>query len=663
MIETLRGVAMVIAALAPPAVAVFRHSSRGLRLSERVLLATALAPFALAAPALLLALIVRLPVDWSLWQSEFIWIVAALWPRSRPAAGHPASPPEPLPERGHGFPSIAALASAVLAAVLVAGVSLSVPMVRTWSDAWFHAAAALEVVRRGVPPQDPNFAGVPFHYPWAYHFILAMLGTGARLSPFHVMALANAWAAFVTVLGAAQLAYRTFGRGAAAWAGPIALLGLNPLGWLYWVLHGAVGETRGLYGMIAELGSTNGAAMGLSLVFPPWHASMLNRFWTGTALTPAIALGVATAWSVARALDRPSRAAWLRTLLLALALFAIHPAYAAFAVASIGLAVAACGLAGERRGAGLALVGALGLATLAGVAWIRTCGVPGAVTAVHLGLYTRNLWSLLLSVGPWWLVAAPGFVVAWRGGPAGRFALAAAAAAVAMASVVVLPETNSDKLLYLAWVSLAPLAAAGVVAWSDRLRLPAVARLTLLTGLILPTAGLYTIGTASDRRSTGVLIRGDTPATRQLPLVTGQENAGYRLMRDQLPVDAVLIERERPTVNEPIAVLGERRVFCGSLDVYLSNHFHGGGATSPDMMALIDEFQVRRSIQRNLFADADLSPTQSLYLTQFAMPLYLIVRRSEVGDRVWEGFRRRPEWDEMLANEEVRLYRYTRQPS
>jgi hypothetical protein len=661
--ETLRGVAIVIAALAPPAVAVFRHPGRGLRLTERVLLAVALAPFALALPALALALFVRLPVDWCLWQSEFIWIVAALWPRSRPGPVPQVAPPEPLPERGHGFPSVAALSSALLAALLVAGVSLSVPMVRMWSDAWFHAAATLEVALRGVPPQDPNFAGVSFYYPWAYHFVLAMLGAGGKLSPFHTMALANAWAAFVTVLAAAQLAYRAFGRGAALWAGAIALLGLNPLGWLFWVLHGSVGEYRGPVTMIAQLASTNGAATGLSHLFPPWHASMLNRFWTGTALTPAIALGVATAWSTARALERPSRAAWLRTVLLALALFAIHPAYAAFAVASIGLGVASGGLAGDRRGASLALLGALGIASAAGLAWIRACGVPGATTAVHLGLYTRNLWSLLLAVGPWWVVAAPGFVVAWRAGPAGRFTLGAAVAAVAMSITVVLPEANSDKLFYFAWMSLAPLAAIGFVWWGDRLRLPAVARLALLTALIVPTAGLYTIGTASDRRSPGVLVRGDTPAARQRPLATGAENGGYRFMRERLPADAVVIESPRPTVNEPVPVLGERRVFCGSLDVYLSNHFHGGGARSGDLRALIEEFQVRRGIQLSLFADGELSPVQSLYLTEFAMPLYLMVRREEVSDAVWEGFRARPEWDELLANEQIRLYRFTPQPS
>ncbi len=659
--ETLRGLGVVIAVLVPPAVAVFRHPGRGLRLTERFLLATTLAPFALAAPALVLALFVRLPLDTCLWQSEFIWIVAALWPRSAP--GSQAPPPEPLPERGHGFPSVVALTSALLATLLVSGVALSVPMVRMWSDAWFHAAATLEVARRGVPPQDPNFAGVPLYYAWVYHFLLALLGTAGRLSPFHTMALINAWAAFVTVLAAAQLAYRAFGRGAAVWVGAIVVLGLDPLGWCYWLIRGAVGETRGLMAAIADFASTNGAANGLAWMFPPWHVSLLNRFWTGTALTPAIALGIATAWSVARALDRPSRAAWLMTLLLALALFAIHPAYAAFAVVSICVGTVAAVAAGKRRGAGFALLGALALATAAGAAWIRACSVPGTTTAVHLGIYSRNLWSLLLAIGPWWVVVAPALITAWRGGAAGRFTLAAAVAAVGIAVMVVLPEYNSDKFFYLVWVSLAPLATAGVVWWGDRMRLPTVARLALLTALILPTAGLYAIGTASDRRSPGMLIRGDAPAARQLPLATGPENGVYRFMRERLPVDAVVIELPRPTVNEPVPVLGERRVFCGSLDVYLSNHFDGGQARSRDMLALMEEFQVRRGIQRTLFADGQLNETQALYLEGFDMPLYLLLRRGEVSDAVWEGFRRRSQWDEEIANEEVRLYRFTRPTS
>ena len=76
--DTVRGVVMALAALLPPGLAVFRHPGRGLRLTERLLLAVALGPFALAAPALLLGWVLRLPVDWALWQSEFLWVVAAL---------------------------------------------------------------------------------------------------------------------------------------------------------------------------------------------------------------------------------------------------------------------------------------------------------------------------------------------------------------------------------------------------------------------------------------------------------------------------------------------------------------------------------------------------------------------------------------------------------
>jgi hypothetical protein len=665
---TLRGVAMFLVALAPPGVAVFRHPGRGMRLTERFLLALALAPTALTAPALVLALALHLPPDWCLWQSEFLWIVAALWPRSAPKARAPAAAAdlstvpapgaaaEPLPERGHGFPSIAALTCAGLAALLVACVSLPVPMVRMWSDAWFHAAATIEVARHGIPPQDPNFAGIPLYYPWIFHFLIAMIGAATRLSPFHSMALLNAWSAAVTVLAVAQLTYRAFGRAPAQWAGAIVVLGLDPFGWLLWLVRGMVGETTGLMKMIGGLATTNGATTSLSWLFPPSHLSLLNRFWTGTALTPAIALGIASAWSAARALERPTRGAWLRTLALLVSLFAMHPAYGVFAagVVALGLVPALR----ERPGAGWAQLAACVLAVAAGLAWAHLCSPPGTTPGLRIGLYRPNLWSLLISIGPWWLIAAPSFRAARRGGAVQRLAAAGALAAAFMALFVVLPQLNTEKLFYLAWVSLVPLAAAGFVWWADRLRLPAIARVAVLAALVLPTAGLYAIGTASDRRSPGVLVRGDTPATRQMPLATGPEAAGYKFMRAQLPRDAVVIESARPTVNEPVPVLGERRVFCGSLNVYLSNHFGADQAPGRELLALRDEFYVRRSIQESLFRDAALNQTQSLYLEGFSQPLYLLIRRREVQDPIWEGFRRRAEWSEMLANEEIRLYRY-----
>lgn len=663
-IEELRAAVMMIAALTAPAVAVFRHLGQGLRPTERFLLGAALAPLALAIPALPLALFVGLPVGWCLWPSEFIWTVVALWPRmARGTPASPAAPSEPLPERGQGFPAIAAIGSAIGAIILIAGVSLSVPFVRMWSDAWFHAAAAIEITIRGVPPQDPNFAGVPLYYPWFFHFLIALLGAVSGASAFHQMALINAWSAVVLVLAAAQLTYRAFGRSAAIWVGAIVVIGLDPFGWTFGLLTAMVGETTGFSRWLEGIGTGSGAMTLLSFRFPPSHVSLLNRFWTGTALTPAIALGVASAWSVARALERPSRGAWVRTLGLTLAGFAFHPAYTAIAGGCLAAGIGWVMFTGGRRGAGIAMLAALGLALAAAIPYVQACSVPGATTAVKLGIYQRNLFSLLLGVGPWWLIAAPALRAARGGGPAGRFTVAAAVVAVTCALVVVLPEVNSDKLFYLAWVMLAPLAAAGWVWWADRLRLPAIARVALLAALIVPSAGLYTFGTAVDPRSPGILVRGETPITRRMPLMTNGEREGYSYLRTSLPDDAVVIEKPRPTVNEPVAVLGELPVFCGSLDVYLSNHFDDGRAEGRAMMALMEEFGVRRGIQHALFDSGVLDDSQRQYLTGFSAPLYLLIRRSEVSDAVWNGFRAQPAWSEQFANDEMRVFRFRLPPS
>lgn len=658
-IEELRATALMAAALTPPAVAAFRHFGTGLRLTERVLLGLALAPLALALPALGLALVVDLPVGWCLWPSEFIWTVVALWPRGKGGAAEPGVG-EPLPERGQGFPAIAAITTALGAAALVGIVALSVPFVRMWSDAWFHAAAATEITVRGVPPQDPNFAGIPLYYPWFFHFLIALLGALTGGTAFDQMALINVWSAVVLVLAAAQLSHRAFGRPAAMWVGTIVVLGMDPFGWLYMIGRAMVGETRGLADVITGLGTSNGALVQLSYKFPPWHVSLLDRFWTGTAHTPAIALGVASSWSVARSLERPSRAATLRTLALMLAALAFHPAYAAIAGACIAAGVAWVMFTEERRGAGLAALAALALAAALSVPYVRICSVPGAVTGARLGLYHRNLWSFVLAVGPWWLVAAPVLGAVRRGSATARFCAAAAATAVIGALVIVLPEFNSDKLFYLAWVSLAPLLAAGWVWWGNRLRLPTMARVTLLAALIVPTPGLYTLGAALDSRSPGVLIRGDTPETRNLPLATPAEQEGYRFLRERVPDDAVVIESPRPTVNEPVPVLGERPVFCGSLDVYLSNHFDNGRTADRAMLALREEFGVRRGIQHTLFSSGELDDQQRQYLRGFSAPIYLLVRRREVADPVWYGFGTQVAWVEEFANEEMRLYRFRR---
>src|SRR5262245_17935199 len=651
-IEELRAVALLVAVLAPPAVAVFRHLGHGLRLTERFLLAWALAPVGLAVPALALVGTVHLPLRWCVWQSVFLWAVAGLWPRSAPP---PTAPTEPLPERGQGFPSVAAGVTALGAALLVGTVSLSVPLVQMWGEAWLHGATVTELAIRGVPPQDPNFAGVPLYQDWFFHFIVSLLAIVSVLSVFAQMTMVNVWAVVVLVLAVAQLAYRAFGRAAATWAGVIAVLGLDPFGWMFWIARGASGEGGGLSPWFALLATTDDAAAALSYRFPLAHVSLLDRFWSGAAATPAIALGAAVAWSAARAIDRPSAGAWWRTLALAVTLAVIHPVYATCALAGLALGLALPGGAGGRRAMGLAL--GLGIAIGAAIVYALASGVPGAGARVRLGLNAGNLWSMLLAIGPWWIVAAPAAGGAWRGEGPSRFVAAAAAVLSLVALVVALPDASSERLFDLAWMGWVPLVAGGVAWWGDRLRLPAVARLVLVTALVVPTTGLYVLATTHDPRSPGVLIRGDLPDTRRKPLTTPDEGDAYLYMRESLPRDAVVIERPRPTVNEPIPVLGERRVFCGALDVYRPDIF-GEGAHGRVVQALREEFQVRRDIQSTLFQRGELEEQERLYLAGFSAPVFLVVRRSEVADRIWEGFRGQIDWTEEFSNQEVRLYQY-----
>ena len=78
-IEQLREAGILVLALAAPGIAVFRHLGRGLRLTERVMLGLALAPFVLGLPALALTRLAHLTLARSLWPAEFIWMVAAAW--------------------------------------------------------------------------------------------------------------------------------------------------------------------------------------------------------------------------------------------------------------------------------------------------------------------------------------------------------------------------------------------------------------------------------------------------------------------------------------------------------------------------------------------------------------------------------------------------------
>jgi hypothetical protein len=677
----------LLAVLLVPAIGLARHLAPRRPLLTRVLIGLTLAPLAGCLPALGLAALTRMPLATAISLITFVWVVVAGLELSKKSDTEP---------REGTNPGAWSAVVAILAVVLVALPPLLIPFVRYWSDAWFHAAAAIEIAERGFPPHDPNFAGIPFYYPWFFHGMLAILMRVSGLSPFALQMVFNVWAAAVLVLGAAHLGSLMAGRGAAAWAGAIALLGLNPFGWAMWLARGLVGDDHDLGRFWQELGSTNGAMSRLAFGgFPDVQASLLNRFWTGTALTPAIAVSLALAWSVADALERPGRGAWLRTFLIGCALVAFHPAYGVMVIAACMVGLVASLKFGMRRVA-LTGMGVLCAVVVVAIPYVRACTIPGTQNALQLGVYLPNLWSIAAAMGPWWLFALFGMEPARRSGVAGSFVLATLSGAIMMALFLILPERNSEKIAYLVWTLLAPVAAAGVAVRRERGRKlrPLAVPIALL--LMLPTSFLFVSGILRENRSPGVLFRDDylNPSARAMPLVTPDEAAAYRDVSTITPKNAVVIERRHLIVNESMPVLAGRAAFCGSIDVYLANHFGGvpwglqletedlpgirnlrafwsepgtgfviphravlDPPDSPAYRALREEFLVRRGIQFALFRDGGgLTVQQTAYLDHFGAPIYMSLRSWEEPVQMWDRFENDPLWGHLVHGKDIRVY-------
>lgn len=680
----------LLSVLLIPAIALARRLAPRRPFLTRALVGLAIAPVAGCLPALALAALTRMPLATAVSLVTFVWVVVAGWQLSAKSDGAP---------REGTNPGVWAGVIAVLAMILVALPPLLIPFVRYWSDAWFHAGTAIEIAERGMPPQDPSFAGIPFYYPWLYHGMIAVLMKVSGLSPFAIEMVFNVWAAGVMVLAVAHVASLIGGRVAATWAGAIALLGLNPLGWAMFLARALIGSDRDLGRFWAELGSTNGAMARLAFGgFPDVQSSLLNRFWTGTALTPAIALAAALAWSVADALERPGRMTWIRTFLIGAAMVAFHPAYGVIAVAACMVGLVASAKFGMRR---IAVIGSivLALVVLAAAPYVRACTIPGTTMAMRPGLYLPNLWSMAAAMGAWWIFVLFGIEPARRAGVAGSFVLAALSAAIVMALFVVLPERNSEKIAYLTWTLLAPVAAAGVANRSETGRKLRPLAIPLALALMLPTSFLFVSGILREHRSPGVLFRDDYahPQAAGMPLVTPGEAEAYRVLKTGTDANSVMIERRHLIVNESMPVLAARRAFCGSIDVYLANHFGGVpwglALETEDLPGIVnvrrfwaqtastgfvvpfravldsphgdaygtirDEFLVRRGIQLALFRDGGkLSDLQRTYLDNFGAPLYLVVRHWEESEDNWIRFDKDSAWIPRFKNDEIKIYRW-----
>ena len=514
--------------------------------------------------------------------------------------------------------------------------------IRVRSDTWIHAGIAWEIALRGVPPQDPRFAGLPLNYVWFYNLFVALC-TSIRPggSPFTVMCVANVvWIATLVWLGwqLAWLVWRE--RGAARAALPLLLTGLNAgalVLWPLWFVRAFFGETRGMAEVRRVIAGAHWNTIEVLYSLPAPFAWMVNswdKYMVGTALGYGYLLMLVSLWAGARWLAEPGHPAklgpgrpegalpaWRWLVVAGLAAAGMMLFHSVVGLSAIPVLVAACALLSflAWRGAldlppsrplALALASLVGLAA----AWPYFHSIFSGWSPERLGVENHYLhigWQM-----PWTLFTSCGLtaVAAWPGvrralaerRVAATWLVAWTAGMVGFALVVHLPLDNETKFVWQVFAPLAVLGGAGLPAlltgWRRRLGTPLAGALVACC-FALPSVLL--LGGYLADRSFAI-----APETQRAP----GEDSLYAWVRARTPVGAVFVDEG---FRDVLNVEGRRRLLLGT-------------TSGPDKAAFpLGALLRRRAVMADLYGPvADLAGDAAL-LDSLGAPVYVLYRASD----------------------------------
>lgn len=528
--------------------------------------------------------------------------------------------------RGDRFAWGWALAAAAFAALPM----LVSEWARVRSDGWVHAGIVYEILERGMPPQDPRFAGLGLNYVWFYNLFLALLGAlRPEPTPFTHMVVANVvWIATLVWMthALAWSVHRT--REAARGALPIVLTGLNAgalLLWPLWLLRATRGEVRGWAEVerIAAAADWNGVGVMHQLSAPfAWMVNAWDKFMVGTALGYAYLLMLLSLWASVRWLGDESRSgAWRWLVVVGAAASGMMLFHSVVGLSAGPVAIGASllvallaqrGLAALPAGRALALAGAHAAGLAAAGPYFRSIsrGWEAGASGVEHRFLHLDVWM------PWTLLTACG-VVAWLAAPALARRLATRAAApvwmaawmlgmTVFAIVVHLPEHNEFKFV---WMVFAPLAvfAGGSVGE----RLTAVRRRLgpVFTGVLVFL--LFALPSLMLLRGFLLDRSGETaPETARAP----GDAACYAWVRSSTPRDAVFLDHRSRDV---LLVEGRRRLLVGT-------------PFGPERAAFpADQLVRRRAIMADLYGPCTDLAASAAGLDSIGAPVYVLYRAED----------------------------------
>ncbi|HTM58568.1 MAG TPA: hypothetical protein VL123_09160, partial [Candidatus Udaeobacter sp.] len=493
--------------------------------------------------------------------SWLIW-VAAIMTRRR---GAPADPDEDAP------PSRAMWALSLSLAFAIALPHFLNPWMLIKSDAWLHAGLVHQILERGIPPEDPRFAGLRLNYVWFFNLFIALLTRVHDSNPFVFMTLLNVvdvvlvgWLAWL--LGWALWRSREGALGAAL----LTSFGFNALAWLTWPTRGISGVSDLFHGR----GTLHFAWPALPLeswrimsdLGAPyaWIENFADKFITGTSLSYAWLLMMLALWSILRVTRGAGPGAWVIACLSTAGMVLWH-GVVGLSVGPVAVCAVVLMLVVRPFFANAPAARRLGLAGLAAgigmlLATPYTLSISQGWDARRTGMHVSPVHVDAMMI--WTLVTSTAFVLlfAWRPvleilkerrGDAAWF-VADAAGIYAFSVLIALPNNNEAKFPFEAFVPLAVLGAAGFMRWTGAIRARAGAAGIALLGaaLALPLV-LTLVGFTLDPER---LVH---PALNPAP----GENQLYAWIASRTPRDMVFVDAR---YRDLIMVRARRQLYLGS---------------------------------------------------------------------------------------------------
>lgn len=534
-------------------------------------------------------------------------VTRALWPRDlREPSSLATQVVRPATEYGPAL-----LWTAIVLAFLIGN-----PFLPPRSDGWFHAAVTQQIAARGLPVEDPSFAGLRLLSFWVTDVWAALwIARGPGLSVWIPLIALNLVGAFTAILSVCALARRLGAGRAGQWnAAAVAVLGYSPFAWGWVAARAAAGEVRGMDELRRLCGSGVETALN-ALARGQLHASLAafaDKFLVLTPFGLGLALFALLVMALRDAADQPGTGRLIAVALSAAATPLTHTAVGVSAVAFVGVWwLVSFARGGSSRGRLAAIGVALGAGSaiaapfLVGVARGRQEPAVLGVTVLAVGSLLLG-GALLVPFGSWGAFRQRNSV------PLAGDLMVAMIVLTAVGVFVQLPGGNQSKLFNQLFLIAAPPAGLAIAALISRS--PPALRVgipILLGAATIPTALLAGWGFVSEH--------GQTLESWRAP--SAEVAAGWRWVRTSTPVDCVVADEGG--AREPMVLAARSALAPGA-------SFERRGGYSAEDVAL------RRRASRELSELGPVSAETDSLLRSLHREVIVAVRGPGApGDRVF----------------------------